>query len=500
MEAVSGVGHIDRKEVQGNIAGFNKDHQRFAFLQFPDQASARAFLAEVEPDISSASEVLRFNALHKEIHVRRGGATQIVESTWTNLLLSFSGLQVLAAPGLNAFPEEFKEGMSARAQVLGDVDDSAPANWVVPFGQPIHALVIVAADTPEDLEAGYQRLIAKCQAHNVAELDPHQDGNTRPDPSRGHEHFGFKDGISQPGIAGLTTSSKAGTDTIAGGEFLIGYPDQDGHMSGEPLQAAQPGQPGYNPVAPPPPPEPLPAWAKNGSFAVFRRLRQNVQAFNEFIAQQAPQVGLDPEVFSAKLVGRYKSGAPLERTRHQPPDFDPTTGDPSVADPSVLSDEEINDFDYEPQDADGHIVPRAAHIRKTNPRSEQPPGKAESDRHRILRRGIPYGPEVQPGEPPYPGAGAVPDNQDRGLVFLCYQASITRGFEFIQAQWANQPNFPQQEDGRDPIISQDVPEREFNLPPQNPHLLMQRWVQTTGGEYFFAPSISALRQLGQGAS
>jgi Dyp-type peroxidase family len=499
MEAsTEGAVHINRNDVQGNLVGFNKDHQRFVFLQFPDTANGRAFLASIQPDLASTSEVLMFNQLHKEIHVRRGGATQIVESTWTNLALTFTGLQALGADGLDTFPEEFKQGMAARAQEIGDLDDSAPGGWVAPFGQQIHAMAIIAADTIEDLESGDERLAAKCQAHAITELG-HLDGNTRPDPNRGHEHFGFKDGISQPGIAGLTRSSKVGQDVIATGEFVIGYLDQDGHLSGQPVPVPEPGQPGYSSDAPPAD-QPLPDWAKNGSFVVFRRLRQNVQAFNDFLAQEASQVGLEPEQFASKLVGRWRSGAPLERTRDQAADFDPTVVDPSAADPSVLSDREINNFDYDPHDGDGHLVPRAAHIRKANPRNEEPPGKEESNRHRILRRGIPYGPEFQPGEPPYPGAGPVPDTQDRGLLFLCYQSSLVRGFEFVQSQWANKPDFPQPGDGRDPIISQDVSEREFSLPPRNPHLLMQRWVQMTGGQYFFAPSISAVGHLVQAVS
>lgn len=159
--------------------------------------------------------------------------------------------------------------------------------------------------------------------------------------------------------------------------------------------------------------------------------------------------------------------------------------------------EKNNNFDYD-QDPDGQFVPRAAHIRKTNPRSSVPPGKAESNRHRILRRGVPFGPEFQPGEPPYPGTAPPPDTQDRGLLFLCYQASIARGFEFIQTQWANQNDFPQAGDGRDPIISQDVENPEFNLPRRDTealHLALQRWVITTGGEYFFSPSIAGIKQL-----
>jgi hypothetical protein len=226
--------------------------------------------------------------------------------------------------------------------------------------------------------------------HNIVGLGRH-DGSTRPQPNRGREHFGFKDGISQPGIAGLTRSSRRGQDVIAAGEFMIGYADQDGNVSGQPVPVPQPGEPGYNPVAPPPLGQPLPDWAQNGSFLVFRRLRQNVQAFSDFIGQQAPQVGLDPDLFAAKLVGRWKSGAPLERTHDQAEGFDPTTADPSIADPSVLSDREINNFDYDPHDSDGHFMPRAAHIRKMNPRNEQRLGKDEATGTESCGAGSPTG-------------------------------------------------------------------------------------------------------------
>jgi deferrochelatase/peroxidase EfeB len=94
----------------------------------------------------------------------------------------------------------------------------------------------------------------------------------------------------------------------------------------------------------------------------------------------------------------------------------------------------------------------------------------------------------------------VSAEQDRGLIFVCFQSSIARGFEFVQQSWANQEDFPQAADGRDPIISQDVDPRDFNLTPQNVHLAIARWVTTTGGEYFFLPSLEAIRQIGTPAS
>jgi len=129
-------------------------------------------------------------------------------------------------------------------------------------------------------------------------------------------------------------------------------------------------------------------WTKNGSFVVYRRLRQDVGAFNQFITQQAQASGMDRELLAAMLVGRWRSGAPMEPVPALPAGLNPATSDPAAATPAVLTDDQINNFDYEPGDADGSRVPRAAHLRKVNPR-----GKAEAKRHRMLRRGIPYGPE-----------------------------------------------------------------------------------------------------------
>jgi deferrochelatase/peroxidase EfeB len=137
----------------------------------------------------------------------------------------------------------------------------------------VHAMVIIGADEPNDRDEVYAAIQAKATSHGVTEVAPPQDGDVRPGDNRGREHFGFKDGISQPGIEGLTTSSKTGQDQIAAGEFLIGYSDQDGHVSGEeiPAQPIPPGEPGYPGSTPGV--AALPPWTRNGAFVVYRRLR-----------------------------------------------------------------------------------------------------------------------------------------------------------------------------------------------------------------------------------
>lgn len=402
-------------------------------------------------------------------------------------MISASGLAVLAAPGLDSLPEEFRLGMKSRASILGDVDQSAPESWVAPFQQEIHAMAILASDDPNDLEEEHQHLRRHIAESGVTELGL-VDGNTRT-PEPGHEHFGFKDGISQPAIAGVTSDAKPGEDVIAPGEFILGQPSP-----GEPAEPPPVPAGAYSPTPPPAQPAP-PDWTANGSYLVFRRLFQDVQGFKDFVTRTSAENSMTEDLLGAKLVGRYKSGAPLEKTRGAASGLDPESPEAAAADSPALASDEIDNFDYD-QDPDGKLMPRAAHIRKTNPRSAVPPGKDESNRHRILRRGIPYGPEIVPGETPY-GGGAPVDGQDRGLLFLCYQSSIANGFEFIQSQWANQDNFPHEGDGRDPIISQDQAEPKFTIPRGEDalHLTLARWVITTGGEYFFSPSITGIKQL-----
>jgi Dyp-type peroxidase family len=486
----------DLPDIQGNLIGFNKDHLRLLFVNFPSQDSGQAFMAAMTHEVNHGHEVLDFNHEFKE----RGkvGEDQLTEqASWVNLTLTFGGLQQLGADGLDAFPEDFRLGMRPRASDNGDVEASDPGTWIGPFAPsaaPLHAMVIIAADSPELLDQRTAAVRALLQTAGVTETAAAQDGNTRPGEERGHEHFGFKDGISQPSIFGLTTSSKGGAD-IAAGEFLIGWPTQDGTISGQalPAQPSQPGDPSYPNPTPSPQPQSLPPWTKNGSFVVYRRLRQDVVGFHQFSTDNAASVQLSPPQLEAKFVGRWPSGAPLERVPGEPHDLDPSMTDPSDIDPNVLHDDHINKFGYQEHDPGGAAVPRAAHIRKAYPRDQVPPGGGEANHHRILRRGIPYGPEVEPTETPY-GGEPVPDNRDRGLLFLCYQASIERGFEFIQRSWVNRADFPAPDSGQDPIISQNSAAPSFPLP-ANPHLMTQRWVITTGGEYLFAPSISAIRHL-----
>lgn len=477
------------KDIQGGLIGFNKDHQQFHFVNFADDASAKQLVAELIPQLANGFEVLNFNAAYGD-NLHRGGDPEALQSTWVNLWLTRDGLAVLGPAGLDAMPEEFKAGMATRP--IGDVGASAPESWVNPFtsGAEPHVIIVIAGDNPTDMEARRGRIFDILTRHGATVIGT-QIGEARPGEMRGHEHFGFKDGISQPGIDHFTKSSKSGS--IPAGEVLIGYQDADGHVSGQAIDTPAPAPTAYDPNPAPPPAQPLPGWTRNGSFVVYRRLRQDVAAFQSAMTNQAPSVSLTADQLGAKLVGRWPSGAPMERVPGLPRQLDPSTADPSVEHPDVLSDAKINKFDFS-DDADGLRVPRAAHIRKMNPRADQLADGDSSARHRMLRRGIPYGPDFTAGEAPY--GQEVPDTQDRGLLFVNYQASINRTFEFVQTRWANRDDFQQPGDGKDPIISQDTADGTFALPPDRTPTFA-RWVTTTGGAYAFAPSLAGLTELSQ---
>jgi Dyp-type peroxidase family len=334
-----------------------------------------------------------------------------------------------------------------------------------------------------------------------------QPGRTRPDLP-GHEHFGFKDGISQPGIRGVDppddpignpNQGHPGQDLLWPGEFIVGYATQ--------IATAKAGVDGPNPDPGPDSP-PTPAWTVDGSYLVFRRLRQDVGGFETHVSQLADALGWSADLTGAKLVGRYKSGAPIEQRKFQPrpytqPSIDP--GDPDHGNPGLGNNNALNNNFEFGNDPLGAFCPLASHIRKSYPRDEFTRAGADNSEsttqtRRLLRRGIPYG-------LPFDAHDPASAQMDRGLLFFCYQNDIESHFEFVQKNWVNNPNFPPNPPGspslpgapgEDPIIAQSASGPmlvDLTRAPVDVH----HFVTTTGGEYFFSPSIKALRAIGDGS-
>jgi len=373
-EAGTGDPTLALDNIQGNIlGGFNKDFQRLVFFRFGSVASARRWLGDLLDDVATSAEVIAFNDLFRRSRARRGSETSTPTSAWVNVALTHAGLAALGVPAeeLGAFPEAFRQGMAARASIIGDVDASAPGGWVGPTDRAagLHGVLLLAADGSAPLRALARDHLARMRAGGLEAVFD-QDGRTRADEP-GHEHFGFKDGISQPGIRGITVRQNPdddgqglpGQDLLWPGEFVLGYPTQIAEPeSADEIENENPG-----PVA-----TSGPAWTADGSYLVFRRLRQDVPGFHQFVADAAVAQGVSEDQMGAKFVGRYKSGAPLERTESQSADVDTTAGDPSVGDATLLDDDRVNHFEFG-DDVDGLVVPRAAHIRKAYPRDDTTP-------------------------------------------------------------------------------------------------------------------------------
>jgi hypothetical protein len=206
---------LEIDEIQGNvIPGFNKDHQILVFLSLTDVAKAKAWLRATIPQIATAREVLAFNRLFREIRARRGTEPASLSVVWMNLAFSFGGLEKLAPAGA-AFPEgAFRAGLPARSALLGDPGDpnseGHPSHWLIGSeGTVPDILMIVAGDHAGDTQRKAARLLGLDPAG-----EPPVTGQDLPAsglrvafveigavlPEKGHEHFGFKDGISQPGI------------------------------------------------------------------------------------------------------------------------------------------------------------------------------------------------------------------------------------------------------------------------------------------------------------
>lgn len=520
-----GEPHFDeklRKRIQGNIIpGFNKDYQHFLFYRLGGLKAAKAWLRWLAPMISSMDEVLAFNRMYRVMRFRLAAKDVPIKATWVNVAFSCAAVAALTSKEEAArFGEEsFRQGLAERSGYLGDPTDPEAAgnkhNWVI--GGPDNEadiLVIVASDHANLLGDTVQSIQRQADEHELKLLFE-QPGETLPAPLRGHEHFGFKDGISQPGVRGRVSEvaddyvtpryiepsdprarlfAKPGQLLVWPGQFVLGMPRQ----SPERLLESDAERPQEN----------FPPWAEHGSYLVCRRLRQDVQSFWEFVVSTAAVLGVPAERFASMLVGRWPSGAPVMRV---PAADDLDLGADDLANNHFLFDDDTRpsnlipipgyhgDVDPPQARADmlGAVCPHFAHIRKVNPRdSSTDLGKiADSLTRMILRRGIPFGPPVAGQK--NPSASLL--KKERGLMFLCYQSSIEDQFEFLTRRWSNspvQPNFG----GHDPVIGQQGGslgdrERFIDFPQGGDFVrvpLKSEWVVPTGGGYFFAPPIDAV--------
>jgi Dyp-type peroxidase family len=380
------------------------------------------------------------------------------DSRWITVAFTWNGLRALGMDdaSLGTFPEEFRQGMASRADILGTTGKNAPEHWIGGLASPgLHAIIVLFARDAAERERctrEHQQFLKKCGVQVVSSLDI----AAIPPYDYPHEHFGYRDRLSGPAIEGTGDEPTPGSGPLLKpGEFFLGYPDQ----SGEQVRL--------------PEPEIL---SRNGSYIAYIRLEEHVGAFRNFLKQQGKTKD-EQELVAAKLMGRWRSGAPLVLA---PNDDDPELGKDR---------QRTNDFDYGTMDPYGYACPLGSHIRRMNPRDTAP----NVDRRRMIRRGGTYGPALP--------ENTSDDGVERGIAAFVGCASLARQFEFAMNVWANDPEFHELGNERDPLFGTQDGTYDFTIP----HRPIRKKIKglpsfTTvkGGAYFFLPGIRALRFLAAG--
>lgn len=380
------------------------------------------------------------------------------DETSATVAFTYRGLEALGVPqqSLDSFVPEFREGMAARAAILGDVGESAPEHWEEPLGTAdVHVAVSVLSSDRGRLDAVAARAREAYADLSGVDLLWRQDCYQL---ATGRTSFGFKDGIGQPAVEG---SGRPATDPrerpLRAGEIILGYPDETGGL----------------------PPMPTPdVLGRNGTYVVFRKLHTKVAAYRSYLRDRA-RSREEEALLGAKMVGRWQSGAPLAVT---PDGDDPELG----ADPL-----RNNDFGFA-DDPRGFKCPVGAHARRANPRDAlDHEGSVDVRLHRMLRRSTSYGPMLPEGV-------IEDDGVDRGIVFVFAGAHIKRQFEFVKTQWLNDGIFIGAPLEADPLVGIHAGSNSFTIPQRPIRRRLQDlppFVVTRGGEYCFAPGLRALQWL-----
>ncbi len=506
---------VSPDDIQGNIVRSARaqlaayaffsiaDLQKFRdFVRDRCGASAASHAPPAGPEAADLIDVLKSTDV-RIVPERERGKPHV----GLTLAFTWSGLQALKIDPvtLETFPEPFKEGMAARAHLLGDSGVSAPTAWEGWLGhRHVHGLMgVLVSSTESGADAtsaggGRQERGAPRLFSNTVALAKRLGGGGEQTPAEivalermsgvrilqlevGYtplkqfqgeryrvEHFGFRDGVSQPFVdlglipppPGGGTPRRDGTwAPVAPGEIFLGHPDEDG------LRAIQPANKDLR---------------TNGTYMVFRKLAQDVVGFHHFIQAKARDKAHE-RLLAAQMVGRWQNGAPLVRHPQQPKWY------------GARERHLINDFRFHAEDPHGIKCPVGSHVRRVNPRDQQLRDVAK--RHRILRQSIPYGGELVESSGDW-------DGEERGLLFICYNARLDAQFEFIQREWINGGEiFGQVGLDKCPITGANTGALAdaFQVPGSPAAVThIPSLVVTRGGDYFFVPSLDALKGLAEG--
>ena len=456
---------LELEDIQGIILrGYGSFvHVRHFIVAVLDVGGARGL-------IGSLARPMPATVNPAQLAITTAGTWSVKPDYTFNLGFTYEGLSALHVPSalLAQFAPEFAKGAIGNAPAIFDVDASAPANWEGGMGiaSNVHGIFSLFARTAHELESRSSELLAALS--KSFRLVHCRDGNVLPD---GYVHFGYRDGLSQPFLAGGPSPARPYPDlgvnqdgSSPAGDFLLGFENSFGTK--------------YSPGVCDTP------LGRNGSFGAFRILQQDVAGFEAYLQSAAPKIGLTPDQLAAKFLGRWRSGVPLV--------LSPNGTGPVPSD-------RLNMFLYRgvaagqtESDPPGVACPIGAHIRRGNPRDEIVAGFF-TQQARIMRRNVPYGPPFNPEQPN--------DGIERGLIGYFLNADFGNQFQLLMSQWLSTDNFVGgMISGADPLIGANAPTSSVFTVPTSPKTSVkvsgfERFVTTRGSAYCFLPSITGLRYI-----
>jgi len=475
---------LDLADIQGFILrGYRMPMVRHFLLTVGVPAEARKLLGRlVGGDESDAPQITTAEDWHvgfepgpgdrlTDIPRRKPDYCLNVGITWPGLI----ALEIRNRVPTLAFKSfgAFVAGAAERAKLVGDTGESDPQHWIGGFGAGSdHVLITLHAVSPEAM-TGYSDRLSKLfveggafreiwRADGMALMEI-RDGEVVPTFK---VHFGYTDGISMTTIHGGPERYPRDHQQPCEPWLFVLQDDAENYLMPEPRELGL-----------------------NGSFAVFKMIKTDVVGFEQFL--QSNKDRIDPELLAAKICGRWRNGVPLA--------LSPESDTP----PGGLPLEQLNDFEY--VNADGSGDPRGlrcpvgAHMRRINPRGQPVTGQGQpggsNNTHRLIRRGLPYGPVYDPTQP-YDGI-------ERGLLGYFINSSIENQYEFVLGHWVNDSEFAGSvrlnPKSRDPMIgTQDPAESIFVIPQGDAAAPVKitgfsSFVTTRAAAYCFLPSIRAIK-------
>src|SRR6185312_5499200 len=265
---------VELDDIQATVLRYRPEpyYGTHVMLHVEDAQAGREFVRRLTPYVDSAAEWWQAG------------------EAWISVAISYPGLMALGLPedSLRSFPEPFRTGMAARADELRDYGPNDPQNWDEPFGTgEIHIGVSVFSDAEATWHDTMETARQQYQGFGGVTVLMTQDFGAQPGDLN---PLGYRDSIGQPAIEGSGVDPLPGQGRpIKAGEFILGYPGE----AGTPLPAPQPDVLG-----------------RNGTFVGIRNYQSRVATFNRFLQANAA-TDTERELLAAKLVGRWRSGAPL---------------------------------------------------------------------------------------------------------------------------------------------------------------------------------------------